>query len=89
MAETYGGDVDAITWVMQEMVNDVDVKVHDISNQTKRRDVVKKVNQVCTCTASITYEYNVHVLVHGCSRDVLRANIFHANTGGGTSVLWM
>ena len=47
MAETYGGDVDAITWVMQEMVNDVDVKVHDISNQTKRRDVVKKVNQVC------------------------------------------
>ena len=46
MAETYGGDVDTITWIMQEMVNEVDVKVHDVSNQTKRRHVVEKVNKV-------------------------------------------
>ena len=45
MAETYGGDVDAITWVMQEMVNEVEVKAHDVSADN-RKQVVEKVNQV-------------------------------------------
>ena len=45
MAETYGGDLDGLTSVMQQMVDQIEVKVSNISRK-QAEEVVGKVNKV-------------------------------------------